>query len=66
MQSEIDSFRVINLLKQYIIKLEIKNNKIKAKNDKIRAKNVKLMARIIKLKDKQLQNKLIKKLLSIS
>ncbi len=54
MQSEIDSFRVINLLKQCIIKLEVKNDKIKAENDKIKAKNLKLKARIVKLEDKQI------------
>jgi len=55
MQSEIDE---TNSLKQYIAKLEVEN-------DKIRAKNVELKARIVKLEDKQLQNELIKNLLSI-
>ena len=55
-----------NLLKQYIAKLKVKNDKIKAKNNKIRAENVKLKARVAKLKDKQLQNKLIKNLISVS
>ncbi len=59
MLSEIDDFRLTDLLKQYIAKLEVKN-------DKIRVKNVKLKARIVKLKDKQLQNELIKNLLSVS
>ena len=52
MLSEIDDFRLTDLLKQYIAKLEVKN--------------VKLKARIVKLKDKQLQNELIKNLLSVS
>ena len=45
MQSEMDSSRVTDSLKQYIAKLEIKN-------DKIRAENVELKARIAKLEDK--------------
>jgi cell division protein FtsB len=56
MLSEIDSSRMTNLLKQYIIKLEVENNKIKAEN-------VELKARIMKLKDMQLQNILIKNIL---
>ncbi len=58
MQSEMDGFRMTDSLKQYIAKLEVEN-------DKIRAKNVELKARIVKLEDKQLQNELIKNLLSI-
>jgi cell division protein FtsB len=45
MQFEIDGLSKTDLLKQYIAKLEIEN-------DKIRVKNVKLKARIAKLKDK--------------
>ena len=59
MQSEIDDSRVTNSLKWYIAKLEVEN-------DKIRAENVKLKARVTKLEDKQLQNELIKNLLSVS
>jgi cell division protein FtsB len=59
MQSEIDGSSETDLLKQYIAKLE-------AKNDKIRAENVELKARIAKLEDKQTQNKLIKNLMSVS
>jgi len=59
MQSKIDDFRLADSLKQYIVKLEIEN-------DKIRAENVELKARIMKLEDKQTQNELIKNLMSIS
>ncbi len=59
MQFEIDSSRVIDLLKKCIAKLKIEN-------DKIKAKNVKLKARVAKLEDKQSQNELIKNLLSVS
>ena len=58
MQFEIDSSRVIDLLKKCIAKLKIEN-------DKIKAKNVKLKVRIVKLEDKQLQNEIIKNLLSV-
>ena len=58
MQFEIDDSRLADSLKQYIVKL-------KAENDKIRAENIELKARVAKLKDKQLQNKLVKNLLSI-
>jgi len=63
MQSEINK---TNSLKICIIRLELENDKIKAKNNKIMAKNFELKIRVAKLKDKQLQNKLIKNLLSIS
>ena len=59
MQFEIDDFRLAELLKHYIVKLEVKN-------DKIRAENVELKARIAKLEDKQLQNEMVKNLLSVS
>jgi len=58
MQSEIDGSRVTNSLKQCIAKLEVKKNKI-------RAENVELKAKIAKLEDKELQNELIKILLSV-
>ena len=63
MQSEIDE---TNLLRRFIARFEIENNKIKAENDKIRAENLELKARIAKLEDKQTQNELIKNLLSVS
>ena len=58
MQSEINGPSEIDSLKQYIIELEAENNIIKAEN-------AELKARIAKLEDKQLQNELIKNLLSI-
>ena len=58
-QSEIDGSSEIDLLKQHIIELETENNKIKAEN-------VKLKAKIVKLENKQLQNEIIKNLLSVS
>ncbi len=61
MQSEID---MTNSLRQCIAKFEAENVKIKAENDKIIAENVELKTKIVKLKDKQIQNKLIKNLLS--
>ncbi len=63
MQSEIDE---TNSLKICIVRLEFENDKIKAENDKIKAENLELKARVAKLEDKQLQNELIKNLLSIS
>jgi len=70
MQSEIDE---TNLLRSSIArflaennKIKAENNKIKAENDKIRVENTELKARIAKLEDKQIQNKLIKNLLSVS
>ena len=65
MQSEIDGLSDTDSLKQYIAKLEVENDKIRAENDKIRAENVELKARVAKLEDKQLQNELVKKLLSV-
>ena len=55
MQSEIDE---TDSLKQCIARLEVEN-------DKIKAENVELKARVAKLEDKQLQNELIKNLLSV-
>ena len=65
MQFEIDDFKLADLLKICIIRLEFENDKIKVKNNKIKAKNVELKARVMKLEDKQLQNKLVKNLLFI-
>ncbi len=62
MQSKIDK---TNLLKICIVRLKFKNDKIKAENNKIIVKNFELKARVVKLKDKQLQNKLVKNLLSV-
>ena len=59
MQFEINGPSEIDSLKQRIIELEVENNKIKAEN-------VELKARVAKLEDKQLQNELIKNLLSVS
>ncbi|RGB34292.1 hypothetical protein C1646_760704 [Rhizophagus diaphanus] len=61
MQSEIDE---TDSLKIYIARFSAENDKIKVKNDKIRAKNTELKARIAKLEDIQIQNELIKNLLS--
>ena len=58
MQSEIDGPGETDSLKQCI-------SELKAENDKIKAENVELKVRIVKLDDKQLQNELIKNLLSI-
>ncbi len=70
MQSEIEE---TNLLRSSIArfsaendKIKAENNKIKAENDKIRVENTELKARIAKLEDKQIQNELIKNLLSVS
>ncbi len=62
MQSEID---MINSLRQCIVKFEAENVKIKAKNDKIIAENIELKVKVAKLKDKQLENELVKNLLSV-
>ncbi len=63
MQSEIDE---TNSLKICITRLELENDKIKVENNKIMAKNFELKARVVKLEDKQIQNELIKNLLSVS
>ena len=55
MQSEID---MTNSLRQCIAKFE-------AENVKIIAENVELKAKVAKLEDKQLENKLVKNLLSV-
>ena len=54
-----------NSLRQCIAKFEAKNVKIKAENDKIIAENVELKAKVAKLEDKQLENELVKNLLSV-
>ena len=59
MQSEIDGPGKTDSLKQCI-------SELKAENNKIIAKNIKLKAKVMKLEDKQLQNELIKNLLSVS
>jgi len=59
MQSEINDPNGTDSLKYRITELEAENNKIKAEN-------VELKARVAKLEDKQLQNELIKHLLSVS
>jgi cell division protein FtsB len=53
-----DNSRVIDPLRQRIAMFEIENGKI-------RAENVELKVRIAKLEDKQIQNELIKNLLSV-
>jgi cell division protein FtsB len=58
MQSEIDDSRLADSLKRCIARLEVEN-------DKIKAENVELKARIAKLEDKQLQNEIVKNLLSV-
>jgi len=63
MQSKIDE---TNLLKICIIRLEVENDKIKIENNKIMAKNFEFKVRVAKLKNKQLQNELVKNLLSVS
>jgi cell division protein FtsB len=63
MQSEIDE---TNLLRRSIARFEVENGKIMAENNKIMAENVELKARIAKLEDKELQNEMVKNLLSIS
>ena len=59
MQSEIDGLSETDSLKQCI-------SELKAENNKIMAENLELKARVAKLEDKQLQNVLIKNLLSVS
>jgi hypothetical protein len=62
MQSEINE---TDLLKICIARLEIENAKLKKKFAKIEALNAELKARIVKLEDKQLQNEMVKNLLSV-
>ena len=63
MQSEID---MTNSLRQCIARLEVENAELRKKFAEIEARNAELKARIAKLEDKQLQNEMVKNLLSIS
>ena len=63
MQSEIDE---TDSLKIYIARLEVENAELRKKFAEIEARNAELKARIAKLEDKELQNELIKNLLSVS
>ena len=63
MQSEIDE---TDSLKMCIARLEIKNSELRKKFAEIEARNAELKARIAKLEDVQIQNELIKNLLSVS
>ncbi|PKK55684.1 hypothetical protein RhiirC2_764586 [Rhizophagus irregularis] len=49
-----------------IARLEVENAELKKKFAEIEARNAELKARIVKLEDKQLQNEMIKNLLSVS
>ena len=66
MQSEINGSSEIDSLKICIARLELENDKIRAENNKIMAENVELKARVAKLEDMQLQNVLLKNILSVS
>ena len=66
MQSEINGPSKIDSLKICIARLELENDKIRAENNKIMAENVELKARVAKLEDMQLQNVLLKNILSVS
>ena len=63
MQSEIDE---TDSLKIYIARLKVKNAELRKKFAEIEARNAELKARIVKLEDKQLQNEMVKNLLSVS
>ena len=63
MQSEIDE---IDSLKMCIVRLEIENSELKKKFAEIKARNAELKTRIAKLENKQLQNEIVKNLLSVS
>ncbi|RIA97823.1 hypothetical protein C1645_751286 [Glomus cerebriforme] len=63
MQSEIDE---TDLLKICIVRLEVENAELRKKFAEIKARNAELKTRIVKLKDKQLQNEMVKNLLSVS
>ena len=63
MQSEIDE---TDSLKIYIARLEVENAELRKKFAEIEARNAELKARIVKLEDKQLQNEIVKNLLSVS
>ncbi|RGB26000.1 hypothetical protein C1646_771014 [Rhizophagus diaphanus] len=53
-------------LKIYIARLEVEDAELRKKFAEIEAKNAELKARIAKLEDKQLQNEIVKNLLSVS
>ncbi|RGB31571.1 hypothetical protein C1646_763908 [Rhizophagus diaphanus] len=53
-------------LKMSIASLEVENAKLRKKFAEIEARNAELKARIAKLEDKQLQNEMVKNLLSVS
>ena len=63
MQSEIDE---TDSLKMCIVRLEVKNAELRKKFAEIKARNAELKTRIAKLEDVQIQNELIKNLLSVS
>ena len=63
MQSKID---MTNSLRQCIAKFEAENAEFRKKFAEIEARNAELKARIAKLEDKQLQNEMVKNLLSVS
>ena len=63
MQSEIDE---TDSLKICIARLEVENAELRKKFAEIEARNAELKARIAKLEDMQIQNELIKNLLSVS
>ena|SRR5688572_15920733 len=63
MQSEIDE---TDSLKICIARLEVENAELRKKFAEIEARNAELKARIAKLEDKQLQNEMVKNLLSVS
>jgi len=63
MQSEIDE---TDSLKICIVRLEVENAELSKKFAEIEARNAELKARIAKLEDKQLQNEMVKNLLSVS
>jgi cell division protein FtsB len=53
-------------LKICIAKLEVENAELRKKFAEIEARNAELKARIAKLEDVQLQNEIVKNLLSVS
>jgi cell division protein FtsB len=63
MQFKIDE---TDSLKMCIARLEVENAKLRKKFAEIEARNAELKARIAKLEDVQIQNELIKNLLSVS
>ncbi len=63
MQSEIDE---TNSLKICIVRLEVENAELRKKFAEIEVRNAELKTRIVKLEDKQLQNEMVKNLLSVS